>query len=56
MMSARRTVLRWCAAREKALWLENRNHAEVFAEELEHALKVIAILRVNRASASFNSR
>jgi hypothetical protein len=25
--------------REKAWWLKNRDHAEVFAEELEQALK-----------------
>jgi plasmid stabilization system protein ParE len=31
-------------AREKAWWLENREHTEIFAEELEQALKVIAIL------------
>ena len=31
-------------AREKAWWLENRDHTEIFAEELEQALKVIAIL------------
>jgi hypothetical protein len=31
-------------AKEKAWWLENRDHAEIFAEELEQALKVIAIL------------
>jgi plasmid stabilization system protein ParE len=31
-------------AREKAWWLENRDHTEVFAEELEQALKVISIL------------
>jgi plasmid stabilization system protein ParE len=30
--------------REKAWWLENRDHAEAFAEELEQALKIIAIL------------
>ena len=31
-------------AREKAWWLENRDHTQVFAEELEQALKVIAVL------------
>ena len=31
-------------AREKAWWLENRDHTEVFADELEQALKVVAIL------------
>jgi len=31
-------------AREKAWWRENRDHTEIFAEELEQALKVIAIL------------
>lgn len=31
-------------AREKAWWLENRDNTEVFAEELEQALKVVAIL------------
>jgi hypothetical protein len=31
-------------AKEKAWWLENRDHGEIFAEELEQALKVIAIL------------
>lgn len=31
-------------AREKAWWLKNRDHTEIFAEELEQALKVIAIL------------
>ena len=31
-------------AREKAWWLENRDHTEIFAEELEQALRVIAIL------------
>ena len=30
--------------REKAWWLENRDHPEVFAEELEQALKVVAML------------
>jgi hypothetical protein len=31
-------------AREKAWWLENRNHTEILAEELEQGLKVIVIL------------
>lgn len=31
-------------AREKAWWLENREHTEVFAEELEQALKIVAML------------
>lgn len=31
-------------AREKAWWLENRDHTDIFAEELEQVLKVIAIL------------
>jgi hypothetical protein len=31
-------------AREKAWWLENRDHTDIFAEELEQALSVIAIL------------
>jgi len=31
-------------AREKAWWLENRDRPEVFAEELEQALKVVAAL------------
>jgi hypothetical protein len=30
--------------REKAWWLENRDHGEVFAEELEEALKIIVLL------------
>ena len=30
--------------REKGWWLENRDHAEAFAEELEQALKIVAIL------------
>ena len=30
--------------REKAWWLANRDHAEVFTEELEQALRIIAIL------------
>ena len=29
---------------EKTWWLENREHADVFAEELEYALKVVAAL------------
>jgi len=31
-------------AQEKAWWLENRDHPEVFVEELEQALKVVALL------------
>jgi plasmid stabilization system protein ParE len=31
-------------AREKAWWLENREHTEVFAEELEQAVKIVAML------------
>jgi len=31
-------------AQEKAWWLENRDYPEVFVEELEQALKVIAAL------------
>jgi plasmid stabilization system protein ParE len=30
--------------RENAWWLENRTHTDIFANELEHALKVLAIL------------
>ena len=30
--------------REKEWWLENREHTEVFAEELEQALKIVAVL------------
>ena len=30
--------------REKAWWLANRDHTEVFAEELEQALKIAATL------------
>ena len=30
--------------REKAWWLGNRDYSEVFAEELEQALKIIAVL------------
>jgi plasmid stabilization system protein ParE len=30
--------------REKAWWLENRNHTEIFATELEEALKILALL------------
>src|SRR5262249_27550853 len=30
--------------REKAWWWANRDHTDVFAEELEQALKVIAVL------------
>ena len=32
-------------AREKAWWLENRDYPEVFVEELEQALKVVAVLQ-----------
>lgn len=31
-------------AREKTWWLENRDHPQVFAEELEQALKIVALL------------
>ena len=30
--------------REKAWWLENRTHTEVFATELEETLRVLAVL------------
>ena len=30
--------------REREWWQANREHVEVFAEELEHALKIVAIL------------
>ena len=30
--------------REKAWWLENRDHIEVFAEELERALEIATVL------------
>ena len=30
--------------REKEWWLANRDHVDVFAEELEQALKIVAIL------------
>lgn len=30
--------------REKAWWLANRDHPEVFAEELQQAIKVVAML------------
>lgn len=30
--------------REKAWWLENREHQEVFTEELEQALRIISLL------------
>ena len=30
--------------REKAWWLENRTHTEIFATELEEALKILAVL------------
>jgi plasmid stabilization system protein ParE len=29
---------------EKAWWLANRDHPEIFADELEQALKIVAIL------------
>ena len=31
-------------AQEKAWWLENRDYPEVFVEELEQAVKVVAVL------------
>jgi len=31
-------------AQEKAWWLENRDHPAVFGEELEQALKIVAVL------------
>ena len=30
--------------REKAWWIENRTHVDIFATELEYALKILAIL------------
>ena len=30
--------------REKQWWLENRTHTELFASELEHAFRVVALL------------
>lgn len=30
--------------REKAWWLQNRTHTEIFAAELEHALQILAVL------------
>ena len=30
--------------REKAWWLANRDHADVFTEEIEQALRIIAVL------------
>ena len=30
--------------REKAWWLENRTRAEIFATDLEEALKILAVL------------
>ena len=30
--------------REERWWLENRNHSEVFADEFEHALRVLEVL------------
>jgi plasmid stabilization system protein ParE len=32
------------ARRERDWWLENRDHASVFADELEQVLKVVALL------------
>jgi plasmid stabilization system protein ParE len=31
-------------AREKAWWLANRNHVDVFAKELDDALRIVAAL------------
>lgn len=31
-------------AREHAWWLENRDHPEAFTEELEQALKIVALI------------
>ena len=31
-------------AREKTWWVANRDHPEVFAEELDEALKIVAML------------
>jgi len=36
-------------AQEKAWWLENRDYPEVFVEELEQALKVVAVSRRGHA-------
>jgi plasmid stabilization system protein ParE len=30
--------------REKAWWLENRSHTDIFAAELEQALKILSVL------------
>ena len=30
--------------RERAWWLENRTHIDIFATELEQALKILAVL------------
>jgi plasmid stabilization system protein ParE len=30
--------------REKAWWFDNRTHPEIFATELEHALRILAVL------------
>lgn len=30
--------------REKAWWLENRDHAQVFTEELEQALNIVSLI------------
>lgn len=31
-------------AQEQKWWLENRDHPEIFAEELEQAIKIVAVL------------
>jgi len=31
--------------REKAWWFENRTDTEIFATEIEHALKILAVLQ-----------
>jgi hypothetical protein len=36
--------------REKARWLANRDHPDVFTEELEQALQIIAVLQVPEPS------
>ena len=47
-MTPRRVVFTVTAQRhvhhEKQWWLSNRTHTEIFASELEHALKVVATL------------
>jgi len=35
--------------RENAWWLANRDHVEVFAEELEQALQIIALVPANNS-------